>query len=316
MTLTLFPPLATAVVPAGLAARNDEPSGLPSPPGPANPSIQALARGAAQAHHPLHPDYNNLVRACNKISALADEVNEKVREAELHRRLEDLQERIANLPAPIAHPSRQLIAQADMFNVNPLTTQNQLEPRTYILLSDQLLICKPKEKGTYLLKQHIEIRPGVMARIAQERVVGHPDCFEIRVPDGESLVVKASGEGERREWIDRINEAIENLGDFVSDTGVPIPSSFAPSNPGSVGPKPSARPPLLAGKRDEDVVSLRSVETSTTATSNTTKSGSSSLSLRSLVKKRRLPSPFLSTGQNGVEAPLPSPLSIGGFSLG
>ncbi|KAL1924242.1 uncharacterized protein VTP21DRAFT_7277 [Calcarisporiella thermophila] len=172
------------------------------------PRYKLLLEALLKRTPPLHPDYANLQYAYQRLTSIAEEINEMVRDSENRRRVSQIQPLLYNLPIQLASPYRRFVAQSDMYNVNPMIATN-LESRSYILFNDLLLVCKRKDKG-YVVKQFVDMH-GVSARAAQERVVGHSLCFEIRKSKGVLLVVKARTEEERHRWINHLNEAASVL---------------------------------------------------------------------------------------------------------
>ncbi|CAG8447462.1 13954_t:CDS:2 [Funneliformis mosseae] len=175
-----------------------------------------------------HPDYQNLKRCVDHISAIAEEVNEKIRDAENQQKVLEIQKKVMNLPKNIVDPARRFIYGGDLYkvtprqtNVKPFFTATQ-DIRAHFLFNDLLLFCL-NFKGEYHYKGEIDLRFATVKEIDDDSA-DQPFCFQLLTTDARNgaHTVRATSFEEKNEWITRLQRAIWSLQDR-SGKHLPIP---------------------------------------------------------------------------------------------
>ncbi|KAL1918087.1 uncharacterized protein VTP21DRAFT_3353 [Calcarisporiella thermophila] len=168
------------------------------------PRYKLLLEALLKFTNPLHPDFINLSSCASLVAQIAEELNEKIRDAENQRHVLELQKSIANLPQPLVAPHRRLILQG---NMNKIGVNNTVlvEPRAFFLFNDKLIEAKFRNKNSYTFKAQIDLLHATVE-------LRHPNCLQIRAANADKpLLVRANSEDERREWLLRITETIQAL---------------------------------------------------------------------------------------------------------
>nr|CAG8482980.1 1688_t:CDS:2 [Entrophospora candida] len=171
-----------------------------------------------------HPDYKSLKKCVEQISTIADEVNEKIRDAENQQRVLEIQTQVEGLPTNIIDPARRFIYKGDLFKVMPKkpsssTKQSYVstkDVRVHFLFNDLLLFCI-EFQGKLLYKGDINLKYA-MVRALEEDAADQPFCFQVIVKQNDAdrrHTVRATSYDEQVKWIERINTAIYSLNNGI-----------------------------------------------------------------------------------------------------
>ncbi|CAG8831359.1 14761_t:CDS:2, partial [Racocetra persica] len=111
------------------------------------PRYKLLLEALLKHTEKTHPDYINLEQCVHQISLIAEEVNEKIRDAENQQKVLEIQNKVERLPGNIINPARRFIYQGDLYKVTQrmssikpyyLATEDR---RAHFLFNDLLLLC-------------------------------------------------------------------------------------------------------------------------------------------------------------------------------
>ncbi|KAF9926172.1 hypothetical protein BGZ75_006612 [Mortierella antarctica] len=179
-----------------------------------------LINAICQATQSSHPDYQNLLRALDQISVVANELKNERLMAQDQLALWDIQSSMVGLPEPIMIPARRLILRADLHKVDSALS---LEPRTYYLMNDVLLYARfdPKKnvyafKGMFdLAKTHIN-NPEDNVTLPQL-----PNCVQI-ANSGRNQMMRCRSREERNYWMDTMRQAIDIVNKSLDDPSTPL----------------------------------------------------------------------------------------------
>ncbi|CAJ0835215.1 7210_t:CDS:2 [Entrophospora sp. SA101] len=171
-----------------------------------------------------HPDYKSLKKCVEQISTIADEVNEKIRDAENQQRVLEIQTQVEGLPTNIIDPARRFIYKGDLFKVMPKKPSSSTKPsyvstkdvRVHFLFNDLLLFCI-EFQGKLLYKGDINLKYA-MVRALEEDAADQPFCFQVIVKQNDAdrrHTVRATSYDEQVKWIERINAAIYSLNNGI-----------------------------------------------------------------------------------------------------
>ncbi|CAB4404038.1 unnamed protein product [Rhizophagus irregularis] len=164
------------------------------------------------------PDYNNLKKCVNQISAIADEVNEKIRDAENQQKVLEIQGQVTGLPNNIVHPARRFIYKGNLYKVSPTKVNSYAslqDVRVHFLFNDLLIFCLDFQ-GIYHYKGEIDLRYASVKDTYEDSEL--PYCFQIKTKNG-THTVRAKNREEKTEWIARLNETIWSLQNVQNGRG-------------------------------------------------------------------------------------------------
>ncbi|KAG2180406.1 hypothetical protein INT44_003410 [Umbelopsis vinacea] len=112
----------------------------------------------------MHPDHNGLRAATKCINSISLHLIERIESGDNLWQMAQLQSSVLNIPN-IFSPTRKLLLSGSMYRVNTQTQSLNpnvafvLEPRTFLLFSDMLLVCKAKgDSGQLHFKNTVELR--------------------------------------------------------------------------------------------------------------------------------------------------------------
>ncbi|CAI2161420.1 7628_t:CDS:2 [Funneliformis geosporum] len=181
------------------------------------PRYKLLTEALLKHTKESHPDYQNLKKCVAQISAIAEEVNEKIRDAENQQKVLEIQATVTNLPKNIVDPARRFIYNGNLYKVTPRQTNNKpfftatQDLRAHFLFNDLLLFCLDFQ-GIYHYKGEIDLRFATVKEIDDDSA-DQPFCFQILTTDvrNGAHTVRATSFEEKNEWITRLKGAIWSL---------------------------------------------------------------------------------------------------------
>ncbi|CAG8438153.1 570_t:CDS:2 [Ambispora leptoticha] len=186
------------------------------------PRYKLLLEALLKYTHESHPDYTSLTKCVQQITVIADDVNEKIRDAENQQKVIEIQGQVEGLPSAIVRPARRFIFRGDLYKVLPRPPQfiksrfaytSTEDSRTHFLFNDLLIFCLDL-KVKYIYKGQIDLAFATLKDI-QDGQADKPFCFQIstQTQDGVKVnhTVRAKSEQEKSEWMTRISDAISAL---------------------------------------------------------------------------------------------------------
>ncbi|CAG8435084.1 2927_t:CDS:2 [Ambispora gerdemannii] len=157
------------------------------------PRYKLLLEALLKYTHESHPDYASLTKCVQQITVIADDVNEKIRDAENQQKVIEIQGQVEGLPSAIVKPARRFIFRGDLYKVLP-------RPQ------------KIKLRHSYT--SQIDLAFATLKDI-KDGQADKPFCFQIstQTQDGAKAnhTVRAKSEQEKSEWMTRISDAISAL---------------------------------------------------------------------------------------------------------
>ncbi|CAG8483041.1 16848_t:CDS:2 [Dentiscutata heterogama] len=183
------------------------------------PRYKLLLEALLKHTENTHPDYINLEQCVQQISLIAEEVNEKIRDAENQQKVLEIQNKVERLPDNIIDPARRFIYQGDLYKVTQrsspvrpyfIATEDR---RAHFLFNDLLLLCI-EFQGKLLYTGQINLNKSYLIDI-DDNDADQPFCFQIITTTTEGReachTVRATTAGEKMEWITRIDNALKAL---------------------------------------------------------------------------------------------------------
>ncbi|CEI96745.1 hypothetical protein RMCBS344292_10899 [Rhizopus microsporus] len=174
---------------------------------------------------PMHPDYTGLQKCKQWIIQFRQSMTEKMLDAQNVDKVLRLHEAFVDAPFTV-RAERRLILQGNLCRVT-LSSRSVGEERKYILFTDMLVYVKPmQQKGTTRLqyKGHIVLDRAKVRLLSKEEAGGIAHCFELTpshagvdslnttfVSTAPSFVLYVGSDEERKEWISKLTDVIDNL---------------------------------------------------------------------------------------------------------
>ncbi|KAG9288300.1 hypothetical protein G9A89_021331 [Geosiphon pyriformis] len=192
------------------------------------PRYKLLLEALFKYTHESHPDYSDLKKCVQQISVIAEDVNEKIRDAENQQKVIEIQFQVEDLPHAIVKPARRFIYKGDLFKVTHRTPgsyripgsyqyQSSLDVRTHFLFNDILLFCSDLQ-GKYKYKGQVDLAFATYKDI-EDGQADQPYCFQIITKDQNDVprshFVRAKSQEEKIEWKTRIEDAISALANGI-----------------------------------------------------------------------------------------------------
>ncbi|CAG8526289.1 21197_t:CDS:2 [Dentiscutata erythropus] len=183
------------------------------------PRYKLLLEALLKHTENTHPDYINLEQCVRQISLIADDVNEKIRDAENQQKVLEIQNKVERLPNNILDPARRFIYQGDLYKVTQRSSPKRPyfiateDRRAHFLFNDLLLLCI-EFQGKLLYTGQINLNKSYLIDI-DDNDADQPFCFQIITTTTEGReachTVRATTAEEKREWITRIDNALRAL---------------------------------------------------------------------------------------------------------
>ncbi|KAF0442438.1 Dbl-likey domain-containing protein [Gigaspora margarita] len=183
------------------------------------PRYKLLLEALLKHTENTHPDYINLKQCVQQISLIAEEVNEKIRDAENQQKVLEIQNKVERLPDNIIDPARRFIYQGDLYKVTQrmspmkpyfIATEDR---RAHFLFNDLLLLCI-EFQGKLLYTGQINLNNAYLIDI-DDNDADQPFCFQLITTTTEGKeachTVRATTAEEKMEWITRIDTALKVL---------------------------------------------------------------------------------------------------------
>ncbi|CAG8671185.1 4036_t:CDS:2, partial [Acaulospora morrowiae] len=165
-----------------------------------------------------HPDFFQLENCVKQISVIADEVNEKIKEAENQNKVLEIQNKVERCPI-IVNPARKFIREGDLFKVLYRHTVKKTacfvsttETLTHYLFND-LVVCCSKVQGKITYQEQIDLNYASIVDI-EDNLSDKPFCFKIIVKtplEERHHIVRALDECTKLDWILKLEDAICTL---------------------------------------------------------------------------------------------------------
>ncbi|CAG8759077.1 8339_t:CDS:2, partial [Racocetra persica] len=165
-----------------------------------------------------HPDFIDLQKCVRQINIIADEVNEKMRDAENQQKVLEIQLKVDNIP-DIINPARRFIHSGDLYKVTPLFTSTKpyfsstQEIRTHFLFNDLLLFCSNSQGGKLTYRGQLDLNNCSIIDIDDD-ASDKPFCFQLitKTAKGDLRHTVRTNTGEEKaEWMGKIEYAISSL---------------------------------------------------------------------------------------------------------
>ncbi|KAF0527764.1 Dbl-likey domain-containing protein [Gigaspora margarita] len=165
-----------------------------------------------------HPDFIDLQKCVRQINIIADEVNEKMRDAENQQKVLEIQIKVENIP-DIINPARRFIYSGELYKVKPLFTSTKpyfastQETRTHFLFNDLLLFCSNPQGGKLIYKGQLDLNNCSIIDI-EDDASDMPFCFQLITKTARGDVrhtVRTNTGEEKAEWMGKIDTAISAL---------------------------------------------------------------------------------------------------------
>ncbi|CAG8545606.1 10159_t:CDS:2 [Acaulospora colombiana] len=183
------------------------------------PRYKLLLEALLKHTEESHPDYPNLENCVKQITVIADEVNEKIKDAENQNRVLEIQSKVERCPI-IVNPARRFICEGDLFKV---TYQQcvakkssyivpSTETQTHYLFNDLLVHCR-KIQGKIVYDEQIDLNYASVVDI-EDRSSDKPCSFKIvyKTPKEERHhIVRALDEYTKLDWMLKLDDAIMAL---------------------------------------------------------------------------------------------------------
>ncbi|CAG8597369.1 8848_t:CDS:2, partial [Cetraspora pellucida] len=165
-----------------------------------------------------HPDFIDLQKCVRQINIIADEVNEKMRDAENQQKVLEIQVKVENIP-DIINPTRRFIHSGDLYKVTPLFTSTKpyfsstQEIRSHFLFNDLLLFCSNSQGGKLTYRGQLDLNNCSILDIDDD-ASDMPFCFQIITKTAKGDVrhtVRTNTGEEKAEWMGKIHYVISSL---------------------------------------------------------------------------------------------------------
>ncbi|RHZ79866.1 hypothetical protein Glove_140g139 [Diversispora epigaea] len=174
------------------------------------PRYKLLLEAVLKHTNKSHPDYENLEKCVKQITIIADEVNEKIKDAENQNKVLEIQSKIEDCP-DIVNPTRRYIYEGDLFKVKSVKSQTNTtyistsDVRTHYLFNDLLIYCT-KTRGKFVYKKQINLYGAKVKDIKEDS--DKPFCFKIMIDGENSHVIRAQSESAKLEWMSKLEQSI------------------------------------------------------------------------------------------------------------
>ncbi|CAG8492450.1 9032_t:CDS:2, partial [Dentiscutata heterogama] len=165
-----------------------------------------------------HPDFIDLQKCVRQINIIADEVNEKMRDAENQQKVLEIQVKVENIP-DIINPARRFIHSGELYKVKPLFKSTKpyfastQETRMHFLFNDLLLFCSNPQGGKLVYKGQLDLNNCSLIDI-EDDASDMPFCFQLLTKTARGDLrhtVRTNTIDEKIEWMEKIDYAISAL---------------------------------------------------------------------------------------------------------
>ncbi|CAG8511806.1 9399_t:CDS:2 [Diversispora eburnea] len=175
------------------------------------PRYKLLLEAVLKHTNRSHPDYENLEKCVKQITIIADEVNEKIKDAENQNKVLEIQSKIEDCP-DIVDPARRYIYEGDLFKVKSVKSQTNptyistSDVQTHYLFNDVLIYCT-KTRGKTIYKKQINLCDAKVEDIKEEDS-DKSFCFKIVIVGENPHVIRAQSESVKSEWMSKLEQSI------------------------------------------------------------------------------------------------------------